>query len=77
MILSDLEMKVGYAQEKDSRTRGEDEYLAKAVASVFLLPGFEKRFPKVNPSIGILRVLLKYRSECGDGLLDVLFFSSR
>ena len=76
MILSDLEMEVGHAQEKDSGTRGEDQHLTEAVASVFLLPGFEKRIPKVNPSIGILRGTLEDRSECGVGLFDVLFLYS-
>ena len=76
MILSDLEMEVGHAQQKDSSMRGEDQHLTEAVASVFLLPSFEKRLSKVNPSIGILRVSLENRSECGDCLLDVLFFSS-
>ena len=76
MILSDLEMEVGHAQEKGSRMRGEDQNLTEAVASVFLLPGFEKRISKVSPPIGILRVSLEDHSEYGDGLLDVLFFSS-
>ena len=75
MILSDLEMEVGHAEEKESGMRGEGQHLTEAVASVFLLPGFEKRISKVSPSIGILRVSLKNKSECGDGLLDVLFFS--
>jgi hypothetical protein len=50
--------------------------LTETVASLFLLPGFEKRIPKVNPSIGILRVLLEDGSEGDDGLLDVLLSSS-
>ena len=76
MILSYLEMEVGHAKEKDGRTRREGQYLAETIASVFFLPGFEKRIPKVSPSIGILRVPLEDRSECGDGLLDVLFFAT-
>ena len=77
MILSDLEMEIGYAQEKHSGTWGEDQHLTETIASIFLLPGFEKRIPEVNPSIGILRVSLEDRSEYGHGLLDALFFSSR
>ena len=39
--------------------RGEDQHLSEAVASVFLLLGFEKRISKISPSIGILRVSLR------------------
>src|ERR1700687_1853430 len=68
-------MEISYAKEKDSRMRGEDQHLTKAVASVFLLPGFKECIPKVSPSIRILRVSLEHRSECGDGLFDVFLFS--
>jgi hypothetical protein len=76
LILSDLEMEIGYAQEKRSRMRGEHQHSTEAVASVFLLPGFEERISKVSPAIGILRVALEGYSEYGNGVLDVLFLSS-
>ena len=63
LILSDLEIEIGHAQEKGSRMRGEDQHLTEAVASVFLLLGYEKRISKVSPSIGILRVSLEDLSE--------------
>src|SRR5579862_3605470 len=69
-------MEIGGAQEKDSGTWREGQYLAETITSVFFLPGFEKCISKVCPSIGILRVSLEDRSECGDCLLDVLFFSA-
>ena len=75
MILSDLEMEVGHAQEKGRGMRSEDQHLTEAVASVFLLPGFEKRISKVSPSIGILRVSLEDKSKCVNGPSYVLFFS--
>jgi hypothetical protein len=75
LILSDSKMEVSHAQEKVSSMGGKDQDLSKTVASVFLLPGFEKRVPKISPSIGILWVSLKDKSKCGNGLLDVLLFS--
>ena len=76
MILSNLKMEVGHAEEKVSSMRGEHQHLPEAIASIFVLPSFEKRISKISPTIGILRVPLEDYSECRDGLLDVLFFSS-
>jgi hypothetical protein len=76
LILSDLEMEVRRTQKKGSRMRGEGQHLTETIASVFFLSGFKKRISKVSPSIGILRIPLEDYSECGDRLLDILFFFS-
>jgi hypothetical protein len=68
-------MEVSHAQEKVSSMGDKEQNLTKTVASVFLLPGFEKRVPKISSSIGILWVSLKDKSKCGNGLLDALLFS--
>jgi hypothetical protein len=75
-VLVNLEVEVCCTKEKVSGMRGETENLIVAVASVLILPGFEKCISEVGPPVGILRVLLEGLAEHADGLIEV-FPSSR